>query len=109
MSQILDPRTEPLKKSDLQYLYPLGPTGGDNPNLRGTPDNVLLNRHEWYEMLYFCNKFAIDYCPSRDMTSMRIFAKRAERLIKKQIPDYLRSQAHVIDWLRRNWDFYPEI
>ncbi|GGX01364.1 hypothetical protein [Undibacterium macrobrachii] len=109
MSQILDPRLGPLTKDDLQFNYPPGAATGDNPNLRGTPDNVLLNRHEWYEMLYFCNKFAIDCCKERDLASMVSFAKRTERIVQRQAPDYLRSQTHIIDWLKRNWDFFQHI
>ncbi len=55
-----DHRITPLKKSELQFTYPAGTTGGDNPAFRGVPDSVLLNRGEWYEVLYFVNKFAND-------------------------------------------------
>lgn len=109
MSQILDPRIGPMTKDDLQFDYPPGAAKGDNPRLRGIPDNVLLNRHEWYEMLYFCNKFAIDFSKDRNLAGMVAFAKQAERIIQRQAPDYLRSQAHIVDWLTRNWNFFQNI
>ncbi len=108
-SVLLDPRLTPLTRSDLQFSYPPGTTVGDNPRVRGVPDSALLNRDEWYEMLYFCNRFAINFSKERDSVGMAQVAKRAERLIKKQVPDYLRSQVHITDWLSKNWNFYPKI
>lgn len=107
MSTNLDPRNEPMTKDDLQFSYPPGTTKGDNPKLRGRPDNILLNRHEWYEMLYFCNHYAIAHCPSTNTNDMKLYAKRAERLIQRHAPNYLRSQVHIVDWLKRNWDMFP--
>ncbi len=45
----------------------------------------------------------------RDLASMVSFAKRTERIVQRQAPDYLRSQTHIIDWLKRNWDFFQHI
>ncbi|MFZ4876810.1 hypothetical protein ACL9RI_17155 [Janthinobacterium sp. Mn2066] len=98
-----DHRTTPLQKSDLQFRYPAGATGNDNPALRGTPDNVLLNRGEWYEVLYFINKFANEYG-----TGSALVAKKAERLIQRYLPSDQRSQAHVIAWLLSNWEKHGE-
>lgn len=98
-----DHRTGPLKKSDMtkQYRYPTGPSEGDNPHIRGVPDSSLLNKHEWYEMLYFCNKFANEH--GNGAVSV---ASKAEKLIHEHLPDNLRSHAHVTGWLLNNWQAY---
>ena len=96
-----DHRISPLKKSDLQYSYPTGPTENDDPKKRGEPDSSLLNRHEWYEMLYFVNKFA-----NTHGNSSAGVAKKAERLIHKHLPSDLRSHAKVSTWLVANWNTY---
>ena len=100
----VDHRVSPLSKSDLQYTYPPGTVGSDNPALRGTPDSILLNRNEWYEVLYFINKFANDHGNGK-----AIVAKKAERLIKKHLPSDQRSQANVTAWLRTNWQTYGDV
>lgn len=99
----VDHRVSPLKKGDLQYDYPTGPTASDDPSVRGVPDSSLLNKHEWYEMLYFVNKFANDYGDSKTGVALK-----AERLIQKHLPSNQRSHAHVTTWLRDNWDTYGD-
>jgi len=98
-----DHRLGPLKRSDLQFHYPPGASGDDNPALRGTPDNDMLNRTEWYEMLYFVNKFA-----NTSGNSSAIIAKKTERLIKKHLPADIRSHANVTKWLLENWMKYGD-
>ena len=98
-----DHRLSPLKKSDLQYNYPPGAAGSDNPALRGTPDNDLLNRHEWYEVLYFINKFANE-CGKESAT----IAKKAERLIQQHLPSNIRSPAKIQQWLIDNWKTFGD-
>lgn len=93
-----DHRLGPLKKSDLQYDYPKSVTEGDDPSKRGTPDKDLLNRSEWYEMLYFCNQFAnVHGKGDKDI------ALRAERLIQESVPGEFHSHAHIDKWLFDNW------
>ena len=102
-----DHRLTPLKKSNLQYPYPKSATSGDDPSSRSEPDSSLLNRHEWYEMLYFCNKFANEHTDGRKSKSE--IAQKAERLIHEKLPSNLRSHAHVQDWLERNWPMFPNV
>lgn len=100
----VDHRAGPLKKSNLQYLqyyYSPGSAGGDDPTKRGAPDNFLLNRNEWYEMLYFVNKFANTYRNSKPSAALK-----AERLIKTVVPMTLRSQQHIESYLLQYWDIY---
>lgn len=93
-------RKGPLTKSDMstQYTYSPGPTDGDNPHLRGVPDSILLNRNEWYEMLYFCNKFANDHG-----SGSKTIAQKAERLIQEKVPANLHGRENIRDWLIANW------
>jgi hypothetical protein len=100
MSQ--DHRISPLKKADLQYRYSQGVAANDNPALRGIPDSTLLNRHEWYEMLYFINKFANE-CGK----GLAEVARKAERLIHTSLPSHLHSHANIQQWLVQNWNLYP--
>jgi len=103
MSSTKDHRISPLKKSDLQYRYPTGPTENDDPSKRGAPDSSLLNRHEWYEVLYFVNKFT-----NTRGNSLASEAKKAERLIHKHLPSNVRSHENVTTWLVNNWNTYGD-
>ena len=94
----VDHHRSPLKSSDLQYKYPESTAKGDDPSKRGTPDKDLLNRSEWYEMLYFCNQFA-----NTHGNGDRDIALRAERLIKESVPREFHSHAHIDKWLYDNW------
>lgn len=100
----VDHRLSPLKKGDLQYRYTPGPTASDDPGKRNVPDSSLLNRHEWYEMLYFVNKFANTY--GHGSASV---AKKAERLVHKHCPGNVRSHDNVSNWLVANWEVYPGV
>jgi hypothetical protein len=98
-----DHRVAPLKKSDLQYPYARGAAGDDDPSKREIPDSIELNRSEWYEMLYFCNKFANE-CGK----GSKEIALKAERLIHEQVPANLHGTANIRDWLLRNWQMFPK-
>jgi hypothetical protein len=98
-----DHRVSPLKKGDLQYRYPTGPTASDDPSKRHEPDSSLLNRHEWYEMLYYVNKFA-----NTQGNSSAVIAKKAERLIQQYLPSNVRSHENVTKWLLDNWMAYGD-
>lgn len=93
----MDPREGPMKKSDLQFSYPKSTAGDDDPTKRGHPDRDFLSRHEWYEVLYFCN---------RTSKGNLATAKKSERLIRNHLPSDVRSQANVLTWLQDNWDNY---
>jgi hypothetical protein len=96
-------RVSPLKKSDLQFKYAPGAAGNDNPALRGHPDSDQLNRGEWYEILYFINKFANDLCKSSSAS-----AEKAERLIQRYVPKNIREQDEIRTWLIDNWDTHGD-
>jgi len=100
----LDHRVFTLKKSDLQYNYPVSTSGSDDPSKRNEPDSSLLNRREWYEMLYFVNKFSNTHGKS----SVGV-AKKAERLIHKHLPSNVRSHDNVSNWLVNNWNTYGDV
>lgn len=101
----VDHRTSPLKKSDLQYEYPRSTAGGDDPSKRNFPDDIFLNRSEWYEMLYFCNKFA-----NENGQGSKVIALKTERLIKEgHVPSNLHSHANIKKWLFENWMSYPNV
>lgn len=102
-----DPKFQPLKVSDLQYIYPPGAVSGDDPKLRGHPDRDLLNRNESYEMLYFCNKFAIDHSQNKDIASLTSVAKKTEKLVKEKVPENVHGRKNITDWLIRNWNMFP--
>ncbi|WP_402719105.1 hypothetical protein [Janthinobacterium rivuli] len=99
-----DHRLGPLKKSDLQYEYPESATEGDDPSKRGTPDKDLLNRSEWYEMLYFCNRFA-----NENLNGKKDVALRVERLIKGDfVPADMHSQERIERFIIDNWLAGPD-
>jgi|GEM_PF-2395967 len=102
----IDHRLSPLKKSDLQFTYPDGHTSGDDPKLRNHPDSDLLSRNEWYEALYFCNKYANTH--TTNLTPHET-ALKVERLLHTKIPGKLHGRANVIDWLEKNWAFFPNV
>jgi len=91
----MDPRTGPMKKSDMQFSYPESTAGDDDPTKRGHPDRDLLNRNEWYEVLYFCNRTSQGKLGT---------AKKSERLIRNHLPGSVRGQDNVLKWLQDNWE-----
>ncbi len=103
-----DHRLTPLKKSDLQFNYPPSATPGDDPSLRFSPDSDLLNRSEWYEVLYFVNKFANEKTTTPTMQNQVYVAKKAERLIHRYLPSDYRSHSRVETWLLANWETFGE-
>lgn len=92
-----DPRSGPMKKSDLQFVYANGAAPGDDPALRHLPDSALLNRKEWYEMLYSCNSWS---------SGSLVTALKCERLIQRHLPANIRSHDAVLAWLQANWARY---
>ncbi|MDB5765113.1 MAG: hypothetical protein JWQ21_4108 [Herminiimonas sp.] len=97
---VTDHRVGPLKKGDLKYRYP-GLAGTDDPLQKAEPDASELNRQEWYEMLYFINKFA-----NINGKGSGGVAKHAEKLIHENVPSGLRSHEKIRQWLLDHWKFY---
>jgi len=91
----MDPREGPMKKSDMQFSYPASAAGDDDPKKRGHPDRDLLNRNEWYEVLYFCNRTSKGNLGT---------AQKSERLIRNHLPGNVRGQSNVLKWLQDNWN-----
>lgn len=104
-----DPHIIPMRKSDPQFEYPDGSNWHRHISLSSPVENDLLDRNDWFEMQYFCNKFAHKLSKDRNIEDLAKVASRAERLIKKQVPDFLNSKIHIIDWLETNWAFYKNI
>ena len=84
-------------RNDLQHQYSWTVTEGDSKKVIGFPDNVLLNRHEGFEVLHFINK----YMTTRNLDALRDF-HIIERAIQTNLPSNIRSQAHVKQWLDLN-------
>lgn len=86
------------KRSDMLYTYSWSADGGDNPKLRGEPDDSLFDRTEGYEVLYLINRFG-------EATGRTTIAagNKAERMIKNDLPGHVRSQINVKNWLSNNW------
>ncbi|MFK4750831.1 hypothetical protein [Oceanobacter antarcticus] len=88
-----------FKKSDMQYThYSWTAIDGDDPKITGTPDSTLFSRKEGYEVLYMINKVL----KKRDLTSTTS-GRKAESLIKDELPSTSRSQINVFNWLNDNW------
>ncbi|CAN5466241.1 hypothetical protein BH11PSE11_BH11PSE11_04220 [soil metagenome] len=97
----VDHRTGPLRKADLKYPYqPDAHGSGDLKSFR-EPDEQELRRHDWYEMLYFVNKFS----NTNGLGSLGV-ARHAEILIHEHVPHHLRSHDQIRKWLLDNWKFF---
>lgn len=96
----LDHRAGPLKKADLKYRYP---EQGAVPDLKelAQPDASRLNRHQWYEVLYFVNMFANLYGKGSPGV-----AKHAEKLLHEHVPPELHSHDRIKQWLLDHWKFH---
>lgn len=93
-----------LKKSDLQYPdYTWTTSGDDDPRRTGSPDNVLLNRKEGYEVLPFLNRLAKDHKWSKTD------ALKAEWLIREHVPSSLRHRDNITKWLKDNWSEHDKV
>lgn len=95
-----DHRMGPLKKSDLKYNY-ANLNNSDDPAQKEEPNSSQLNRQEWYEMLYFINRFA-----NVNGKGSAGVAKHAEKLIQENLPADLHSHDKIRQWLLDHWKFY---
>lgn len=93
-----DYRIAPLRPSDLQWGYPTPPGADDAAAARRVPTTFMLNTRDWFEVLYFVNRFATEYGDGD-----RLFALRAERLIHEHLPPGVRVCRQVNDWLLQHW------
>lgn len=97
----VDHRAGPLRKKDLTYTY--HPAEHDSADVMtlNEPDAAELRRHDWYEMLYFVNKFS----NTNGLGSLGV-ARHAEKLIHEHVPHNLRSHDEIKKWLLDNWKFF---
>lgn len=88
-----------FKKSDLKLNYSWTASAeSDNAKITGFPDNVLLDRHEGYEVLPFLNKYLTD----KGLTSQTTLNK-LESALRDTLPGTIRSHANVRKWLNENF------
>lgn len=95
------PLLTPFDLPSLYYSWSALP--GDDPQVTEEPDRALLNRREGYEVLDFINNLAVIYNWKQKTTGLK-----AESLIRNHLPGYIRSRAHIHDWLVDNWSKYPD-
>lgn len=90
-----------FSKKNLKFndQYSWEATKTDNPNIKGSPDNDLLNRTEGYEVLYFIQQFM-----KKQKTRSIKTGVKAEALIINYIPSHIRSRKDIEDWLIENWN-----
>ena len=89
-------------KSNMVYNdYSWTAYGDDNPKITGSPDNILFNRHEGYEVLYLINEFM----KFHQLTSKED-GQKIEKMIHDKLPSDTRARADVIEWIERNWHNY---
>jgi hypothetical protein len=84
-------------RKDLIKTYTWSAGLGDNPKLKGEPDNSLLSRSQGYEVLYMIQKLMSKWS-LKTITS----GQKIERMIH-EAPSILRSQVNVEKWIYDNW------
>jgi hypothetical protein len=88
-----------FNKSDLKLAYTwTASLEHDNAKITGFPDNVLLNRHEGYEVLPFLNRYMAD----KRWTSQSTL-NRLEDSLRNKVPGTTRSHANIRKWLNENF------
>ena len=94
-----------ITRAELQYQYDwTAAAEHDNARITGFPDDLLLARHEGYEVLPFLNRFCKATTHGTGGTPFnKAEALKAERMIRTALPGNLRSHAHVNAWLVQNW------
>jgi hypothetical protein len=73
----------------------------DDPKVTGFPDNTLFNRHQGFEILYLINKLMEEW-KFKNIAS----GQHMEKLIREYLPSDIRSQLHVKEWLKKNWEIH---
>lgn len=89
---------------DLQYEYtsiqPFQPTGKAFKNM---PNKETFNKDNRYEVLLLINALQLEW----GLTAYED-CRKIERLICTQMPDTVKSQIEVADWLVLNWNNFEE-
>ena len=95
-----------FSKNDLYYKDYKWTTinSNDDPRVTGKPDSTLLARKEGWEMLYFVNKLVELWNWTASVSNYQ----KIERAIRERVPDYVRSQENIRNWIEQNlkplWD-----
>jgi hypothetical protein len=88
-----------FKRSDLKLHYSwTASSEGDNENIIGFPDNVLLDRNEGYEVLPFLNRYMTDKGWKEKSTLNKL-----EVVLRDKLPGAIRSHANIKKWLNDNF------
>jgi hypothetical protein len=88
-----------FKRSDLKLHYSWTASAeNDNAKITGFPDNVLLDRHEGYEVLPFLNRYMTEKAWSSLSTLNRL-----EDALRDRLPGSIRSHANIRKWLNDNF------
>lgn len=88
-----------FKKSDLRLHYSWTASAeADNAKITGFPDNVLLDRHEGYEVLPFLNRYMTVKNWNNQSTLNRL-----EDALRGKLPGSIRSHANIKKWLNENF------
>jgi hypothetical protein len=88
-----------FKKSDLKLTYKWTASAeNDDSKIVGFPDNVLLDRHEGYEVLPFLNKYMTDKAWTTKSTLNKL-----EDTLRDKLPGDVRSHANIRKWLNNNF------
>ncbi len=85
---------------DLQYDYPdLSFFNSRDPKYRNIPNQQIFNRYNRYEMLWLINSLRRQWRLSSISDCRKI-----ELLIRKFMPEEIKTQIAVADWLVLNWN-----
>lgn len=91
-----------IYKSELYYDdYSWKAYRNDDPKITGYPDDELLNRKEGYEILAFINMYAEKHWFIYKQDCLKV-----ERMIRHNLPEYIRSRREIYNWIERNWHNY---
>ncbi|MFO7982364.1 MAG: hypothetical protein R6V08_02840 [Desulfuromonadales bacterium] len=90
-----------FSKSDLAYDYSWTAIDEDDPKVSGEPDSTQFNRKEGYEVLYLINRLAEGWGFNRKESGREL-----EKMINLSLPEDVRSQEDVKQWIRDNWRKY---
>lgn len=91
-----------MNKKDLLYSdYSWRAIPGDDPKMRESPDDDLLNRSEGYEVLAFINEYLIDF-GLNDVAS----GQKVEKMIRLNVPNTIHGRQRIKTWIRGYWNKY---
>ena len=72
-----------------------------DPKITGNLDSTIFNKNQGYEMLYIIKKLT-EIWKLDDRDSIR----KIETMIFKFLPEDIKKQEDIKNWVRDNWDYY---